>query len=326
MQHIKAILSTCRWDYLVVAALLYLCGALGGGFVWLYLLRRVGERHLRLWPVLRLTLLGFVFNNLVPGGVAGDVYRALGAVKCNVPAARAAATVILERWSSLLAMLLATIAADIWALPLLRASSLGNAWAPAWVPEIFFRFDVFMSLVLAAVTVAFLSLSLALFQAVRHRERPQGQISAEAQRFGVSWQALTAEIALFLTPAQRNTLWKAALLNTASPLLEGLSFAWVAQALGLHLSPFLFLAFTPIFRLVSHLPISINAIGPQEFVSLMLWEPLGASYSDAVTISLIIHALKIGLSILGTPLLLIAISPSATADAKTKGAPPSLTE
>ncbi len=306
IEHIKSAIARCQWSYLAAAAFCYLLGSLGGGFVWLYLLRCIGEKRLSFWRTMRLTLIGFVFNNLVPGGVAGDLYRVIGASRCNIAPARSAATVVLERWTSLLALLVATISADIWALPLLRSASLDHSWAPSWISPLFFRFDIFMSLVLLAVTAGLLLLSYSILRAVRrHDEAPQ-RLQEEANRLGASWHEFLNELSFF--DGRYRQLGLATLLNTSSPFLEGLSFALVAQALGLDLSPFLFLAFTPIFRIISHLPIAVNAIGPQEFITLLLWEPLGATYSDAITISLIIHALKILLSFMGLPLLLVPIN------------------
>ncbi|MBQ7568041.1 flippase-like domain-containing protein [bacterium] len=312
-EYIQAMLLACRPQYLAAAACFYFLGAIGGGAAWLYLLRRLGERGLSLSDTLRLTLIGFVLNNLIPGGIAGDVYRAFGAVNHKISSARAASTVFLERWSSLLALIVSTLIADICVLPLLRSSSLSQMWLPSWLPESWLRLDIFMFIVIAAATASLSCLTYAMLRYIRQRHNASAETASkpnrlqeEATRLGAKWQEFLEELALFDRAEHRFDLFIAAFINMSSPILEGLAFACVAQALNLSISPFIFLAFTPLFRIVSHLPISVNAIGPQEFISIALWEPLGASSSDAVTISLIIHALKIMLSFMCLPLFLAA--------------------
>lgn len=271
-----ALLARCRPGPLVLAALLYLSGSLVGAVSWKVILRALGH-PIGLGPATRLTLVGFVLNNLIPGGVAGDVYRALGA---DVPRTVGAVSVVVERWAAFLALLVATAVSYALAFPLLHGVTVQGG----------FRLDVLMAALLAALTVFFLVST-------------RWAMRAEADRFGATAGEFVNVLEGFR--GHRRAFLVASFLNLWSPVLEGLAFSCAAAALGASLSPLLFLAFTPVFRVVTHLPLSVNAVGTQEVASLLLWEPLGASAELALGISLLMHALKIAVSLLGLPFYLL---------------------
>lgn len=288
------LLSRCRPAPLLVAALLYLSGSLVGALSWIVVLRPLGV-GLPLGRAIRLTLTGFVLNNLVPGGVAGDVYRVLGLAALGVPKAVGAVSVVVERWAAFLALLVATSTSWALAWPLLRRASLDPGWAPPGTPALLLRLDVMVLLILVVLAIAF---ALTTTGAMALAER-------EARRFGAATGDFLEALQRF--QGQRRAFLAAAALNLWSPILEGLAFTCAAAALGASLSPLLFLAFTPVFRLVTHLPVSVNAFGTQEVASLVLWQPLGASAELAVGISLLMHLLKILVSLLGLPLYLMPL-------------------
>lgn len=304
MEHMWAILRHANLGLVAVSALLYLLGALAGGWAWLVCLKALKSR-INALNVAGYTLTGFVLNNLIPGGVAGDVYRVYKAVQNQVPINVAAASAVLERWASLVALLVSTLVADILAYPMLKTAYVQHEWAPEWLPSEIFRFDIVMGLVLALLCLVLVSFSYSILRhfSPKASEESQASLAQEANRLGADWKGFLA--ALTSIKNQPRAFFLAAAINLLSPVLEGLSYAFAAAAIGLELSPYLFLAFTPLFRIITHLPVSVNAIGPQEIISLLLWQPLGASTGEALAVSLMIHAIRLALSCLGLPLLLV---------------------
>lgn len=286
-----ALLRGCRPLPLAHAFLLFFAAAVTGSIAWRMLLLPLGY-ELHLGQAVRLSLIGFFINNLVPTGLGGDVYRAVALSGMGVPRVASAASVVVERWSAFLALLVATYLSYALALPLLRTATTGTHLGG---PFAHLRLDLLMGAFLVALTAAF---GISTWLAVR---APDGW----ARRM-----SLGAPVAAFLETVgvyrrHPGTFLAAAAVNLGSPLLEGLAFSSIADALGLQLSPLLFLAFTPMFRVLNHLPLSVNAVGTQEVASLVFWNPLGATMDQALAISLLIHALKISVSALGAPLYLV---------------------
>ena len=297
-------IASCRIGHLIISAIFFAIGALAGGLAWIVILKAMGQT-LHFWRAMHLTLTGFVLNNLIPGGIAGDIYRAYGTSRKGIPAEISAASVILERWASLVALLVATSAADILAYPMLRDCYIEHNWAPKFLPAALFRLDIVMGIALALLFAAIFFFTYASVRALKASVKTP--LKEEVSRFGADWHSFKITLEKFTR--QKKTFFTAAAIDLISPFAEGLSFAYAASALGLELSPYLFLAFIPLFRIISHLPVSGNAIGPQELLAMLLWKPLGAEAHDAAAVSLLIHGLKILLSFIGLPLLALPISP-----------------
>lgn len=291
LKDLGGLLAGCRPVPLAHAFLLFFAAAVTGSIAWRMLLLPLGY-ELHLAQAVRLSLIGFFINNLVPSGLGGDVYRAVAISGMGVPRVAAAASVVVERWSAFLALLVATFLSYAMALPLLRTATTGTHLGG---PFAHLRLDHVMGVFLVALTIAFVGSTWLAIRA------PEGW----ARRM-----SLGAPVASFLEVVgvyrrHPGVFFAAAAVNLGSPLLEGLAFSSIADALGLQLSPLLFLAFTPMFRVLNHLPVSVNAVGTQEVASIVFWNPLGATMDQALAISLLIHALKISVSALGAPLYLV---------------------
>ncbi|MBQ7569075.1 flippase-like domain-containing protein [bacterium] len=297
LDNVWQLLISCRLQPLLHAFLLFFLACTSVGWAWQILLRPCGYK-LDMLPAMRLSLLGFFFNNLVPSGVTGEVYRVYAISQMGLPKVHAAASVFVERWSAFLALILATGVSGWAGWPWLQGVKVGSALGQFYQPLEQARLDYMLLAFLILLVVGFLGISLWLWWAAGHS--PQAW---ERYRLGISVPELVNGIAAYFRCPRYFLL--ATLINLASPLLEGLAFSSIADALGMELSPTLFLVFTPIFRILHHLPITINALGTQEVASVIFWQPLGAAPEQAVAISVLIHVLKISISLLGGPLYFI---------------------
>lgn len=297
LEGLGGLLARCRLAPLLEAFVLFFGAAVASSLAWQILVIPLGYR-LHLGQALRLSLVGFFLNNLIPSGLGGDVYRVFALSGFGVPRVQAAASVVVERWSAFLALLVATGLSYAAAFPLLRGAEAPDFLKGVWAPLAHLRLDWLMGLFLLALTLAFAASTVLALAAGR-----SGSPALERFSMGAPVGEFLAAIQVYRQ--HRLTFLAAAFINLASPLLEGLAFSSIADALGLELSPLLFLAFTPIFRVLNHVPISVNAVGTQELASIVFWNPLGATPDQAVAISLLIHALKISVSALGAPLYLV---------------------
>jgi len=101
-------------------------------------------------------LVGFFLNNLIPSGVGGDVYRVFALGSMGAGRVHAAASVVVERWSAFLALLVATALSYAAALPLLRGAEASSLLGELWPPLARLRLDWMMGVFLVLLTVAFL--------------------------------------------------------------------------------------------------------------------------------------------------------------------------
>lgn len=294
LQDLGRLLFSCRLKPLGHAFALFFCACISVGLAWQWLLRPFGYR-LRLLPALRLSLLGFFFNNMVPSGVTGEIYRVVAITRMGVARVPALASVIVERWSAFLALILATSVSLVCGWPWLQGVKVGSTLGQLYAPLAEVRLDYMLLVFLALLVLGFVITTVGIFWASRRDTRRW-----ERFRLGLSAAELLQGISVYWR--YPGLFAAATLVNLASPFLEGLAFSSVADALGLQLSPVLFLVFTPIFRTLNHLPITVNAVGTQEVASVVFWQPFGAKPEEAVAISVLIHALKMAVSLVGGPL------------------------
>lgn len=294
LQDLGRLLASCRLKPLAHACVLFFCACISVGLAWQLLLRPFGYR-LRLLPALRLSLLGFFFNNMVPSGVTGEVYRVVAITRMGVERVPALASVFVERWSAFLALILATATSLACGWSWIRGIKVGSTLGQFYAPLAELRLDYALLVFLGILVLGFIATTAGILWASRRDTDSLGRF-----RLGMTAAEFVQGVGVY---RRYPGLFAAStLINLASPLLEGLAFSSVADALGLELSPMLFLVFTPIFRALNHLPITVNAVGTQEIASVIFWQPLGAKPEEAVAISVLIHALKMAVSLVGGPL------------------------
>ncbi len=209
------LLAHCRALPLAEAFLLFLGGAVASSLSWQILLVPLGYR-LHLGQAVRLSLVGFFLNNLIPSGVGGDVYRVFALGSMGVPRVQAAASVVVERWSAFLALLVATALSYLAALPLLRGAEASSLLGRLWPPLARVRLDWMMGLFLVALTLAFVVSTLVALAAGRSGGPVLDRLSLglPAADFLASVQVYRHHPVTFLA---------ASVVNLASPLLEGLA-------------------------------------------------------------------------------------------------------
>lgn len=297
MGELEKILKSCRLIPLLHALFLFFFACISVGFSWMLLLRPCGYK-ISLLQAMRLSLLGFFFNSFVPSGVTGDVYRVFASEGMGVDRVSAVVSVFVERWSAFLALILATALSIAFAWPWLHGVYIGSSLGRFYAPLANIRLDTALLLFLILLILGFIGSSGWMIWASKC-----GNFKFEKYRFGISLKEFVDGVtALF---SHKYLFLGATIINLSSPLLEGLAFSSVADSLGMDLSPLLFLVFTPIFRVLHHLPITVGAMGTQEIASVVFWQPLGALPEQAIAISIVIHVLKVAVGIAGGPLYFI---------------------
>jgi uncharacterized membrane protein YbhN (UPF0104 family) len=213
---------------------------------WRYTAARLGV-DLPLRRALGEYYLGILINQLLPGGVAGDVTRAWRHTRTDVPAGPAVRAVILERASAQVVMTLAAVASVLvlpWASSALRVT--------------------------AAVAAAVLfGLVLGLLARPAAPASAAGRLWADTRRALLAWDALAAQLAT-------------ALLVVASYIVV---FLVAARALGVETPLATILPLVAPVLMTMLIPVTVAGWGIREAAAAALWGLAGLTPADGAAIS-----------------------------------------
>lgn len=255
---------------------------------------------LSFWHSQRLSVIGFFWNNVIPSGTCGDLYRILALLSRGNDTAKAAASVFLERWSAFLALITAGLLAYWQAGSIFAKISVSRWLEGSWPWLSCLRFDIIMIGVLSLMAVAFLVISVVMIMA----GRGQGRYTwLNRLAFGLPVQEFAVYAASFWHNGRLFLM--TSFINLLAPSIEVVAI-WLlfTDVLGTSLPLLQFFVFIPVFRVILHLPISVNGIGTQEAAFLVYWVPLGVSPDQALACSILTHAVKLALAALGGVLCL----------------------
>src|ERR1051325_234689 len=111
-----------RWPDLLVVALFYYGCVVLTCLRW-HILLRAEEISIRFRDTFALTMIGLLFNTLIPSSVGGDVVKGYYLTTyAGGKKTRALTTMIIDRGLGMLALLIAASASILWNLPAVRES------------------------------------------------------------------------------------------------------------------------------------------------------------------------------------------------------------
>lgn len=288
-------LTQLSWDYFLLSLAFFLLASAPAALVWYGVARRLGA-SLSFAQAWRLSLVGFFWNNLIPGGVAGDAVRVWEVHKYNLTYAKGAASVFIERWSALAALIITSCLAWFMADPIFALIEQYEKALP--ILPMLEGFSVKWSFlaVIVLMIAAFLLGSAMLFsqhlwQNLRLRLLSRFSLGSSLEEFTQACALIKNNWTGFVT---------AVLINLLAPLLEAAAVYVIFHKICPQNLPFIyFLIFIPIFRVMLHLPVSANGIGTQEAAFALYWGSVGMALEPVLASSLLIHAVKLIICILG---------------------------
>ena len=216
-------------------------------------------------------LLGFFYNNFLPGGFGGDVVRAGALVQGGQKLVQAANSVLMAR----LAGLWSIVVLACLAIPLYALETNWQASSPL-------VFGALGALAVAIVGSAFLFGAPMTFLLKSLPER---------------WRSWHNELRAYWN--QPRTLLQALFISFGIQILAVVVNASMAHALGLPISFGILLLCIPLVNLVVLLPISIGGFGVREGAYYYLLSCFGVSAGEAVLLSLAVYALLVFVAAVG---------------------------
>ena len=239
--------------------------------VWVWRMMLPADSRPSYLTLLAHYLLGFFYNNFLPGGFGGDVVRTGALVQGGQRIAQAANSVLMARLVGLWSIvLLACLTTPVY--------TLATGWRAA-MPLIF---GALGALALAIVGSAFLFGAPMTFLLKSMPER---------------WRVWHQELQAYW--GQRQILLQALLISFGIQILAVSVNASMARALGLPVPFGILLLSIPLINLVVLLPISMGGFGVREGTYYFLLSGFGVSAGQAVLLSLAVYVLLVIVAAVG---------------------------
>jgi len=230
--------------------------------------------------LLALYLVAIFFNNFLPTSFGGDVVRAYGLARDSGAAVSATSTVLADRLSGMLALVVVTLTA---------AGMGGNALG---------RGPVVAAALLAAClilgVVAVLLSQRALEQSAEYVERRRlTRLAGWLRESGVVVACYRRDPRIALAAMAVSLVTQALLIVTAWLLCLAVDQRVSLRTVALYL---------PAITFMTMLPVSFNGVGVQDAGFVLLFGRAGTPAAAAISMSLLWHAARLLISLFGLPL------------------------
>ncbi len=274
-QQLIALWPQIQPRYLLAALALGLAMMLLSAFKWQLLLKGHGT-CVSLITLFRYYLVGTFFNMFLPTSVGGDVRRVYDLTQGHASAELATASVLLDRATGVLAMLIIG-SVSVLLVPLQwRGAALlilaGTATAVLLLGGAIF-FTQMQGLLVRLTNLLLPSAlrrrALAFLDTLSHY-RNEKRLLGVATGIGLVFQSISVFIVFLLS-----------------------------KALGLHVSLLPFFLFVPVITLATMLPISLNGLGVQDTGYVILFAQVGLPAPVAFSLSLLFHLYRATIGALG---------------------------
>ena len=260
---------------LVLVALLFFIAACR----W-HIYARALDIPLRIGTAFRLYLIGQFFGQVLPAGVGGDAVRVWLLSRRHVTIATGAASVVLERLTGLLGLLI------LMALVLPLTFS--------YVDDTAARLTIIF-LVVAGAAAIFAIVALSFVPRLIEKWRNVALVSRLADVAG------DARRAGFMLKPATSVLF----LSLSMHLLAILSVYVLARGLGMEITALECLALVPVVLLISTLPISLAGWGMREGAMVAALSFAGIENSEALALSILFGLTLLAISLLGAVFWLV---------------------
>lgn len=277
-----SIISKVHWGYMGTAVIMIIIIGLPSARAWQIL---ADSQKIKL-PFLYfayMNLIGLFFNTTIPTGAGGDIWRCYMVSKISGNPPGGAASLILERITAFGSIVLLGLISF-----LLNIDTLAKAGILTGV-------SLFFAIVITAFLVFIVTGPLIIKKAGNFFDRKIPILS----KFSLSKS-------LEIYGKNKKAVITALLLTTLSPLTECFTYIIIMLSLGLRPSFLPIFIMVPLLRFVNRIPISVNALGTQDLAMIIFWQPLGLSAPEAVSVSIIMHLLRLTVGGIGGILYIIS--------------------
>ncbi|MBT5872658.1 MAG: flippase-like domain-containing protein [Candidatus Latescibacteria bacterium] len=270
LQRVMILIADADRGGLALATATYLVSVVITAYRWQLLLvaRKI---PLSLSRATSLYFIGNFFSNFLPTSIGGDAVRAFSAAADLGKRDDAFASVFIERFMGLFAIVSMALLGF-----LLIALELEHTY-------------------IIPATVALYILMIAAFPLLFSRMGVDGlkKIYAGVKIFDIGERAARLHEVLYQYGIHRGTLVANFILSVIYQGVIVIMNVFVAQSLGLPIHPMYFVVFVPIIGTISMFPFSINALGVREGGYVILFAQIGRPDSEALALSLLLYGITV---------------------------------
>ena len=252
LRELGSILGSVSPRLLALGVLIFLVANMVSVYKWRLIVQAQGDR-VSYFYLTTLFYIGLFFNNFLPTNFGGDVVKAFKLFRATGRGAEAASSVVLDRVSSVLALLLIAVVPALAELRLLGTGVL---------------------LVVLGM-LALLGLMVLLFASERTARRLGGL--SQANLFGIRKHLKSFYYSLHDFRGRKVTLLSVMAISLAYQGLQILTIYVLALSLDIDVPLVYYFIFIPIVLAVSMVPISLNGLGVRELTWVILFAQVGVS-------------------------------------------------
>ncbi|MGM9992086.1 MAG: lysylphosphatidylglycerol synthase transmembrane domain-containing protein [Candidatus Bruticola sp.] len=336
IKELQQICLSCRLGSLAIGWLILGGVVFTGALSWKVLIQGLGL-HLSLLLSCKITLISYAFNNLIPGGIVGELYRISSAKQQKIPLVSAVLTVILEIWASACALALTIALSFVCVGPSVLSSNPVFLKLLEYLPtklilltrsNLFICALIFFAVVAVLITAAVVIAQRLLFQALSVFNYDNKKRTKDHKIYTYVYQHIRNKIYYFIEKLGIETeniyhnidyinkhktsltksIYCAVIINIFTSICEAVAYIFLAESLGLKISFSVFFSTVPLFSLLSCLPISINGLGTQETAAIILWPCFSLNNEEILALSALNHIGKLVWSLLGLCLYSFAVA------------------
>ena len=263
--------------YLLLVGLgFYLGGIVIKTFRWQALLDALGIRVV-FKELLGLNFIGFLFNNILPSGIGGDVVKMYELSRDSHRGAESVNSVFVDRVIGLVAAQAMAVVAAIIGYRLLSPGVLA----------------ITIALFLFSLAVVWLLIQESLWEWLLAR------LTFLKTWKGGKWEVKIRQLYLAFRAYDRRTIVKAFVISLLFNATLVMSNYYVALAFGVNISMWYFWVYVPITSVITMIPISLNGLGLREMGYVALFTQAGVPRQVAFSMSLTIYSFTVISGLIG---------------------------
>jgi len=282
LESVMETLGRARGQWIAAATVLFAASLLLGCHQWRLLLK--GEDIDLSWmKSLEFYFIGLFFNNVLVGGVSGDIFRVIDVRRHSRKGTASVSTVFLDRIMGFFVLSAMAVLAAPWFL-----FKHESAW--------------FIGLFLGLFAAAWAFFLLLLFS--RRFGKPFGWILKKILPAGKvgKFRDVHGRITGFVR--NKRLFWSVTGLSVLIQAARIMTHYMLGRSIGIQVSAGYFLLFIPVIAVISSLPVTFGGIGIREQAGVILFGAAGVQAADASIMEFMAFLVAVATSIPGLPAFL----------------------
>lgn len=260
----------------LAAGILYIGCQYLSSYRWQVLLR-VHDIYVPVPRLFSFYLVGMFFNNFLPSSVGGDVVKGYDLYRHSGRGKEAITTVLLERYTGLVALIIIGLAALL----------IGYKYLP----------DPVIAVLLSGIAAGFICGTLIVISRYTRRVSLRTTRRLNVPRLGRAIHKLYKPFERYKT--HKGKFLYSILVSFAIQILNIVVYILLADALNISVPAGYFFLFFPIVTIISMFPVSINGLGIREGLMVYLFSKIDVSMNQALSLSLSWFFIVTCISLLG---------------------------